>query len=717
MAVRCLMIDDSADDAALCLRRLRADGVETVSERVVDEGSLRQALAAAEWDVALVDYNIPGFSGPRALEILQHEAPTVPAITVSGAIDEETAVTTIRAGAVDYVLKDNLTRLAPAVLRAIEGAGLRRDEKRAAEQASQTMYAVEHSSQAILYVAQEGCVVYLNGAAAALAGIDSAAAIGRNIWDWSPSIDQATWRGLWQSLMDHHVVDTEAEVPSSGGGRRVISATLDLCDTGGGSFAIVYARDITEQREAESQRAHAYEALRESEERLAITLDVTGIATWDWDVAHDVWTASPQYYTMLGYEPIQGPSDRSVWLGRVHPDDREAVAAKIRSVLDDSAAHYEYEARMLHADGSYRWHRVIGHTVERDRQGSRVRIVGVRMDISEYRLAVDALQHSEAQLRTLIDTLPDLVWLKDVDGVLVSCNRRFEQLFGAVEREIVGKTDYDFTEADLADFFRERDKAAIAAGRPTVNEEELVFASDGHREMVETIKTPIYGGDGAPIGVLGVGRDITERKRSEEAVRRQAEQLRRIVEGAVLAMSNVVESRDPYTAGHERRVAELATAIGERMGLPADRLEALRWAALIHDIGKVAVPAEILAKPGRLSTVELNLIREHPLAGAAIIGAIDFGQPVEEIVRQHHERLDGSGYPGGLTGDAMLAEARILAVADVVEAMSSHRPYRAALGTGAALAEIREHAGLLYDADAVAACIHLVEQEGFAFSP
>jgi putative nucleotidyltransferase with HDIG domain len=185
----------------------------------------------------------------------------------------------------------------------------------------------------------------------------------------------------------------------------------------------------------------------------------------------------------------------------------------------------------------------------------------------------------------------------------------------------------------------------------------------------------------------------------------------------VQAMSHVVETRDPYTAGHERRVSELATAIGAEMGMDGEALEALRLAGLIHDIGKIAVPAEILAKPGRLSEVEFNLIKQHPASGFEILAAIDFGRPVAEMVYQHHERLDGSGYPRGLKGEDILPEARILAAADVLEAMSSHRPYRASLGMEPALAEIRAYAGVKYDAEVVAACVRLVEVQGFELTP
>jgi len=235
------------------------------------------------------------------------------------------------------------------------------------------------------------------------------------------------------------------------------------------------------------------------------------------------------------------------------------------------------------------------------------------------------MRRSEAQLRTLIDTLPDLVWLKDPDGVYLSCNPRFESFFGASEQEIVGKTDYDFTHAVQAHSFLLHDQAAMTTTTATVNEEKIVFADDGHAEVLETIKTPVHDSDGRLIGVLGVGRDITERKQAAEEVRLHAEQLQRTVEGAVLAMSHMVESRDPYTAGHERRVAELATAIGVEMGMKGTQLDALRLAGTIHDVGKIAVPAEILSKPGRLSEIEFELIKAHPTTGFEILADVDFG--------------------------------------------------------------------------------------------
>jgi putative nucleotidyltransferase with HDIG domain len=187
------------------------------------------------------------------------------------------------------------------------------------------------------------------------------------------------------------------------------------------------------------------------------------------------------------------------------------------------------------------------------------------------------------------------------------------------------------------------------------------------------------------------------------------------MDGIIHAVSLVVETRDPYTAGHQRRVAELAQAIAKEMALPDWQITGIRVAGLLHDVGKVAVPAEILSKPGKLNQYEFSLIKSHCRIGYDILQRIDFPWPVTAIILQHHERLDGSGYPEGLLGKALIIETRILSVADVVEAMSSHRPYRPALGLDRALEEITEKSGILYDSEVVDSCLKLLGQDEHEF--
>jgi putative nucleotidyltransferase with HDIG domain len=214
--------------------------------------------------------------------------------------------------------------------------------------------------------------------------------------------------------------------------------------------------------------------------------------------------------------------------------------------------------------------------------------------------------------------------------------------------------------------------------------------------------------DGKTIGVRGVLIDVRERVEA-------AQQMERALTGTIHALALTTEMRDPYTAGHQERVARLATAIGLKMGLSDDRVEGLRVAGLLHDVGKVSVPAEILSKPTGLSTIEMGLVRSHAETGDAILREIDFRWPIATIVLQHHERMDGSGYPKGLRGDEILLEARILAVADSVEAMASHRPYRPAFGVDHALAEIDRGRGTAYDEAVVSACLAVFAEDGFRF--
>jgi putative nucleotidyltransferase with HDIG domain len=210
-------------------------------------------------------------------------------------------------------------------------------------------------------------------------------------------------------------------------------------------------------------------------------------------------------------------------------------------------------------------------------------------------------------------------------------------------------------------------------------------------------------------------RELAERKRAEREIQRNLDKLRKAMEGTTRAMACIVETRDPYTAGHQQRVTHLACSIAKEMGLSEERIEGIRMAGLIHDLGKICLPAEILSKPGQINEPELSLVKTHPEVGHNMLKTIDFPWPVAQIVLQHHERMDGSGYPSGFTGTEILLEARIMAVADVVEAIASHRPYRPALGLKKALQEISRNSGILYDSEVVNVCLRLFIDQGFRF--
>ncbi len=301
------------------------------------------------------------------------------------------------------------------------------------------------------------------------------------------------------------------------------------------------------------------------------------------------------------------------------------------------------------------------------------------------------------------------VWDLDLAHDHLEWDSRMFELYGIPSAGFTGSYD-SWRSAVHPDDLRdaEEDIQAAIRGESEYHTRFRVLRPSGDVRYIEAHGVVLRAADGAPERMIGVNWDVTDRALAEERLKAR-------LEGTVRVVAALTDLRDPYTAGHQHEVTRLACALAEALGLAADRLEGLRVAASLHDIGKISVPAEILAKPSELTPAEFGLIRDHPWAAHKVLKGIDFPWPVADIVLQHHEWLDGSGYPQGLRGDGILFEARILAVADVVEAMCSHRPYRPAMGLQAALGELRTNRGVLYDPDVVDTCIGVFSRGEFAF--
>ena len=302
------------------------------------------------------------------------------------------------------------------------------------------------------------------------------------------------------------------------------------------------------------------------------------------------------------------------------------------------------------------------------------------------------LRISQENFRGMILENPDGIIIFDLEQIVRFVNPAAEEIFQRKEEEFIG----------------------TSLGYPLVDggktELDIIRRGGGVVVVEMRVTETRWEGEKAYLATL---RDISEHNRTKEELRESLEVLENAMTRTVEAMARTLEMRDPYTAGHQSRVALISRAIGEEMGLSSDQILGLYMAALVHDIGKISIPSQFLTKPGRLSKPEMNMIRCHPKDGYEILKDIPFPWPVARFVMQHHERMDGSGYPLGLSGEEIRMEARILAVADVVEAMASDRPYRPSLGLPIALAEISKNSGKFYDPKVASACLKLFAEERF----
>lgn len=375
-----------------------------------------------------------------------------------------------------------------------------------------------------------------------------------------------------------------------------------------------------------------------------------------------------------------------------------------------------YELELFHKDRSIR-QLEIAETPVFDENKKVIAVEGIAHDITERKKAEEAVLRSEASLAEAQRIAHLGSWNWNILTNDLAWSDEVFRIFGSEPQDFFAT--YDIFLKLIHPDDRERVSAAIdkSVADPSVPydiEHRIVREDDTERVVHERGEVKFDAQD-RPVNMIGTVLDITERKNAEDAFRQAEQQRRDALIQAIKSFARIVERRDPYTAGHQERVSELAVAIARKMKLDEDGIEGIKLGGLIHDIGKINIPAEILNRPGKLSDNEFSIIKAHPQEGYEVMKDVPFPWPVADMIHQHHERIDGSGYPGELKGDEIILEARILAVADVVEAMSSHRPYRPAKGIDAAIEEIKKNRGKLYDSDIVDICVELFEKEKFKF--
>jgi PAS domain S-box-containing protein/putative nucleotidyltransferase with HDIG domain len=507
--------------------------------------------------------------------------------------------------------------------------------------------------------------------------------------------------------------------------------------------------------------ARSEQALRDSEDKFKYVFDHSVIGK-SITLATGEIHVNDALAALLGYSREELESHK--WQEITHPDDIDETARQMAALVSGERDSVTYVKRFLRKDGSIVWVDVASG-LRRDPEGQPLYFMTSFTDLTERRASEASLVRASRALKALSGVNEALVRAESEDDLLAKV---CEAVIRDTEYALVwvGYLEGDEAQSivpvsvcgDASDYVADlvvswgdgssgagptgqavRELRAVAMHHmdtdPDYEPWRAAAAKHGFRS---SIGLPLVGAGGVPIGVLTIysrdenvfGDDETEllaemagdlsygiealraaerRDEAEVDLVRTNTRLEGLLKSITETMGKVIETRDPYTQGHERGVAKLSRAIAEEMGLPTGEVDAIEIAALVHDVGKLAVPTEILTKPGRLSDTEFALIKEHSRSGYEILRDIDFGWPIADIVLQHHERMDGTGYPAGLSGDDLLMASRILALADVVDAMASHRPYRAALGLAAAVAEVVDHPEK-YDAQVSAAFMRLHEQ-------
>jgi PAS domain S-box-containing protein/putative nucleotidyltransferase with HDIG domain len=466
---------------------------------------------------------------------------------------------------------------------------------------------------------------------------------------------------------------------------------------------ISVARDISDRKQTE-------EKLMESERKYREMYDFLPIPIYEMDLKANITAANRAIYETFKGTEENFKKGFNAWQ-LLSPEDIDKSRRNIQKLLKgEQIEGTEYTFRRL--DGSIFPAIVISSIIYS--KGNPVGIKGVIIDITERRKAEEDLRRMNAFLDSIVENIPNMLFLKDAKELrFIRFNRAGEDLLGYSRDDLLGKNDFDFFPKEQADFFTEKDRIVLRGKEVVDIPEEPIQSLQKGKRILHTKKVPILNANGEPEYLLGISEDITERKKVEDALQQTLASLKKAVSITIQVMVSAVEARDPYTSGHQTRVADLACAIAREMKLSRDQIEAIRLAASIHDIGKLSLPAEILSKPTKLTEIEFSLIKEHSKIGYEILKNVESPWRLAEIVYQHHERINGSGYPRKLKGDDILMEARIIAVSDVVEAMASHRPYRPGLGVDAALKEIENNRGISYDLEATDACLRLFRENGY----
>ncbi|MBI4987848.1 MAG: PAS domain S-box protein [Rhodocyclales bacterium] len=787
-----LIVEDSAGDADLMVRQLQHAGFDVTHERVDTREGMSAALEKRAWDVVLSDFRLPNFSAGEALATLRGSGLDTPFIVVSGVIEEEVAIELMRKGAHDYLMKGNLSRLAPAVTRELAEAHDRQEHRRAeaalreSEERFRSM--ADSAIDAIVAVDEDGRIRFFSRGAEAAFGYPAAEALGQPVTLLIPPERHEAHR----AGMQHYLLTRESRILGKvvevagrrkDGGIFPLEMALSAAAVGGRTQFTAIIRDIGARKEMEAELQRRME---ENERARTVLLSVledqreAAAQIRRLNTAYATLSQTNEAIVRLGSQAelfericriaVDTGGYLGAWIGLVDEDSKTLAPVASAGSLDGYIKRIRLSTDPAHPDGrgpsgialdkgepyycndflndpaTARWHDlarefgfrasvalplrrrnfVVGtlslYSAEAGAFDEQTRALLEEMakDVSFAlenfdrealrRQAEESVRESEILFRSVVEQNIAAIFMLD-GGRFFFANPRACEILGYAPGELDGKNALDLiAEADRAGI-AEMMRRILSREVDSVERNFSGLRKDG--SLVDIGARATFAQlDNKPV-ILGVAQDIGERRKAEEEIQRYVGRLEQAMMATVEAVSAMVELRDPYTSGHERRVGELAAAIGGEMGLPQETITGLRMTGYVHDIGKISVPAEILSKPGRLSEIEFEIIKTHARSGYDILKGVEFPWPLPEVILQHHERLDGSGYPQHLKGGEIIQEARIMAVADVVESMASHRPYRPALGVDKALEEIERNSGRFYDPPVAEACLRLFREKGY----
>ncbi len=438
------------------------------------------------------------------------------------------------------------------------------------------------------------------------------------------------------------------------------------------------------------------EELRENERRYRTIFENTGTAMALVEGNMTISLANENMATLTGYSRVE-IENKKKWTDFIHPDDLEMMKEhhrRRRKAKDGVPLQFEF--RMVDRAGGVKY---IYLTM--DMIAGTKKSIASMLNITQLKSGEEALRQSEERYQKIVEGTSDVIFTLDRECSFSFMSSQFEEITGYPCRNFIGHHFAEVLAPEYRESTIERFRRGLAGEKISLYEVELLF-TNGRRIPVELSMDSLLDRNGKVVGRIGIARDISERKKTHTLLERSFAELAETT-------SRAMAFRDPYTADHQRRVAEMARMVGQKMGLGQDILQGLYIGGLLHDIGKISIPESILTRPGALGEEEWALVRSHARRGYEILKDTTFPWPVAEMALQHHERLDGSGYPEGISGDEIILEARILGVCDVVESMGSHRPYRPARNQEEVVEEIKEGRGSKYDAVVVDMMLEIIE--------